>query len=100
MKCRASHELIYAQISWATAGAERSRAEGNRNARTPVKTDDGSTEPTVEEQLLAAILEANGRLTEVLKAYEDLHRVYQEQQVEERSRAEVRRPTVNPDSSF
>jgi hypothetical protein len=99
-KCRASQELIYAQIPWATSVAERSRANkhsetdqrrtssDNRNAG-----NDGSNSPvelTTEEKLLAALLAANAELLEVLKQWEDLHRLAIERKVEDRSRKDTR----------
>lgn len=44
----------------------------------------------MEENLLAALLAANGELVEVLRQYEDLERVAMERKAEDRSRKEVR----------
>lgn len=99
-KCRASQELIYTQIPWASAGAERSRAEKvvHQHARTrssqqdliPANTEDVPDELTVEEELLAALLDANEALVAALRIYDDLARVATERATEEKSRREVR----------
>lgn len=47
-------------------------------------------ETTKEQQLLDAILAANGELIEVLKQYEDMDRVAMERKAEYRSRKETR----------
>ncbi|EPQ55785.1 hypothetical protein GLOTRDRAFT_60574 [Gloeophyllum trabeum ATCC 11539] len=99
-KCRASQELIYAQIPWASAGAERSRlAAAARDSANFPGTDEEPAAPTPEEQLLAALLEANEELQEALRLYDDLERVGLERQAEERSRKEVRmdRSKLNAD---
>ena len=60
----------------------------NRNAG-----NDGPNSPvelTIEEKLLAALLAANAELLEVLKQWEDLHRLAIERKVEDRSRKETR----------
>ena len=103
MKCRSSQELIFAQIPWASAGAERSRAmkdtdtqKSKRNLSSDfnnlVVKDIPETplELTVEENLLAALLGANAELMEALQQYEDLERVAQERKAEERSRKEAK----------
>lgn len=104
MKCRTSQELIYAQIPWASAGAERSRLESGRPPKAPLSnrnesypdlaasrgSEDEPIELTTEEQLLAALLGANEELLEALRVYDDLERVGAERMVEERSRQEVR----------
>ncbi|KAF5353476.1 hypothetical protein D9756_008105 [Leucocoprinus leucothites] len=77
-KCRSSQELIYAQIPWATAEAEKSM----------MAKDD--QQPTKEQELLDAILAANGDLLEVLNQYEDMDRVAMERKAEYRSRKETR----------
>ncbi|OAX40769.1 hypothetical protein K503DRAFT_583300 [Rhizopogon vinicolor AM-OR11-026] len=113
-KCRASQELIYTQIPWASAGAERSRCERERNVdgigRTrsqpelqfnpPPSRDyhggDGiiynaeGEEQTVEEELLGALLEANGALLGALRIYEDIMRVVEERVAVEISRKDVK----------
>ena len=95
-KCRSSQELIYAQIPWASAGAERSR-QGNvpraANGSYPnlhSREDESPTELTVEEELLAALLVANEALLEALRLYDDLERVAIERETEELSRRDVR----------
>ncbi|EGN94845.1 hypothetical protein SERLA73DRAFT_187914 [Serpula lacrymans var. lacrymans S7.3] len=102
VKCRASQELIHAQVPWASAGAERSRAERSQlthgRTRTPPalgalpspNSDDSPVESTVEEDLLAALLAANESLLEALRVYDDLERIAFERVAEERSRREVR----------
>lgn len=107
-RCRASQELISAQIPWAFTGAERSRQDAHRNGeqRGPVRpsmesnrtrtdsqisrttSEDGQL--TQEEQLLAALLAANEDLMEALRQYDDLERVGMEREAEERSRKETR----------
>lgn len=116
-KCITSQDLIAAQIPWATAGADRSRAAREtqqlqqqrtikrRNSPngpgTPNPTnkphrhkqgngEDSPVELTVEEQLLGALLEANGALTSVLRDYDDIERIGIERDTLERSRQEVR----------
>lgn len=95
-KCRSSQELIYAQIPWASAGAERSR-QGNPpravNGSYPnllSREDESPTALTVEEELLAALLAANEALLEALRLYDDLERVAVEREAEEISRRDVR----------
>lgn len=98
-KCQSSQELIFAQIDWASAGAERSRlAKDQERKRTfSIESnkphhdgDDLPIEQTVEEKLLAALLQANAELVEALKQYEDLERVAMERKAESRSRKETR----------
>lgn len=103
VKCRSSQELIFAQIPWASAGAERSRVKKDRDTQKRVRNlsndfnnlavkdiPETPSELTVEENLLAALLGANGELIEALQQYEDLERVAQERLAEERSRKEIR----------
>ncbi|KAE9403811.1 hypothetical protein BT96DRAFT_917357 [Gymnopus androsaceus JB14] len=121
LKCLSSQELIAAQIPWATAGAERSRREKEREmqllygetndaiprAKDKQRTRDRSIaeladaagipgrespvdEQTIEEKLLAALLEANGELLAALVQYDDLQRVAIERKTEEKSRKETR----------
>ncbi|GBE87135.1 hypothetical protein SCP_1003820 [Sparassis crispa] len=102
-RCRASQELISAQIPWAFAGAERSRqATGraevqHRDLRPSIDSDhptEESVELTPEEHLLAALLAANEDLMEALRVYDDLERVGLEREIEreaeDRSRKETR----------
>ncbi|RPD60760.1 hypothetical protein L227DRAFT_501092 [Lentinus tigrinus ALCF2SS1-6] len=110
-RCRASQELISAQIPWAFAQAERSReAAGKttdkhkeREGRHSVdrerereqlppspKKDKDSERLTTEEKLLAAILASNEELLEALRLYDDLERVGIERDAEERSKREIR----------
>lgn len=105
-RCRASQELIYAQIPWASANAERSRQAAGRESPVVRRKNSAGTprsnvlsivgEPedapglTVEEQLLAALLNANEELTEALRLYDDLERVKIEREAERRSKKETR----------
>ncbi|TFK17459.1 hypothetical protein FA15DRAFT_676054 [Coprinopsis marcescibilis] len=105
LKCRSSQDLIFAQIDWASAGAERSRIARNhekeRKARERTISTDSRTnsivdDETVEEKLLASLLAANGELLEALRQYDDLVRVAAEKKVEARSRKEVRMDPRDP----
>ena len=100
-KCRGSRDLIYGQIPWASAGAERSRAERALERGRGLSThgshqdlvaseEEPPQELTIEERLLADLLDANERLLGALGMYEDLERVALEKVAEERSRREVR----------
>ncbi|KAH9988894.1 hypothetical protein BJV77DRAFT_1019728 [Russula vinacea] len=112
-KCLTSQDLMVAQIPWATAGADRSRAAREAQQllqRTTKRTnglgahnvlsrphrnkqgsgDDSPVELTPEEQLLGAILEANEALTSVLRVYDDIERIGIEREAVERSRQETR----------
>jgi hypothetical protein len=87
-KCLNSHELIFAQVDWATAQADKSRIEADA-----VAAAGGETVPPGEtdaEKLLSAILTANSALQEALNMYDDLKRVGIEQQAEEQSKKEWR----------
>lgn len=115
-KCRASQELIYTQIPWASAGAERSRVEkiALQHTRRHSLTH-GSPEPSVadteglpdelttEEELLAALLDAHEALVAALGMHDDLARVAAERAAEEKSKREVkmdRRVSFIPCSFF
>jgi hypothetical protein len=86
-KCRASQELIVAQIPWATAGAERSRvaaaakrsressSDGGANGKLVKKALNGGSDLTKEEKLLAALLNANEELIEVFRIYDELEKM-------------------------
>ena len=107
-RCRASQELISAQIPWAFAQADRSREaagrpteaakaretrssidrERDRPPSSPKKDKDEHL--TTEEKLLAAILAANEELLEALRLYDDLERVGIERDAEERSKRDIR----------
>ncbi|CAL1694920.1 unnamed protein product [Somion occarium] len=111
-RCRASQELIYAQIPWASANAERSRQAAGRESPVVRRKNSAGTprsnvlsivgEPedapglTVEEQLLAALLNANEELTEALRLYDDLERVKIEREAERRSKKETRMDPRRP----
>ncbi|EIN05886.1 hypothetical protein PUNSTDRAFT_91523 [Punctularia strigosozonata HHB-11173 SS5] len=92
-KCTASQEFIFAQIPWATATAERSRsnrgqvADGYERQST---ADGQQTSITREEELLAELLFVNEELLAVLRVYDDLVRLGQERDAEERSRYDFR----------
>ncbi|KAI5118710.1 hypothetical protein M0805_004510 [Coniferiporia weirii] len=92
-KCRASQELIYAQIPWASAGAERSRSR-QQSSNDPRLNAVPETPTTREERLLAELLGANEELTDALKIYSDIERIGLENEVEqtarERSRVDFR----------
>jgi hypothetical protein len=98
VRCRASQELIFAQIPWATAGAERSRVHKPTHVEKtrlnvlhtflpPSSADNHTNDPpgvTTEERLLAALLGANEDLLEALRMYDDLQRMVSE--TEERNK--------------
>lgn len=92
LKCRQSQEIIYAQIPWATAGAERSRAEQQRKRTLSDNSvlEDAPVTLTTEEHLLAALLGANAEIADALQQYDDLERVGLEREAEENSRRDVR----------
>lgn len=77
------------QIPWATAGAERSRAQLDHTG-TRRRTD------TREELLLADLLKANEELTEALRMYKDLERIGVEREVENAIIQETMRSTPEP----
>ncbi|KAG2145564.1 hypothetical protein BD769DRAFT_1346935 [Suillus cothurnatus] len=93
-KCRGSQELIYTQIPWASAGAERSRNDRERNAegngRMKSQPDVQFKEQTLEEGLLDALLDANEALLGALRMYDDIMRVVEEQVAVEISRRDVK----------
>ncbi|KAJ7490141.1 hypothetical protein B0H11DRAFT_2277986 [Mycena galericulata] len=115
-KCMDSQELIFTQIPWASAGAERSRVakdaeerereyERERHRERKRKNSSNTMNSVVngslpdlagghvstrEEELLADLLAANEQLLEALGLYKDLQRVALEREAEERSRREVR----------
>ena len=101
-RCRASQELVFAQIPWATSSAERSRnnraASGDPIDRGEPNVLDLSKDPselTVEEQLLAALLISNEELVESLRMYDDWERVGFETDVDQWSQSDgVKRPKV------
>ncbi|EMD38666.1 hypothetical protein CERSUDRAFT_82941 [Gelatoporia subvermispora B] len=75
-RCRASQEVIISQVPWATAEAEKSRSAAR------------STATTTEERLLEELLSANEALTDALKLYDDLERVANEKEAEDRLKTE------------
>ncbi|KAG1736206.1 hypothetical protein EDB19DRAFT_1878625 [Suillus lakei] len=113
-KCRASQELIYTQIPWASAGAERSRNDRERNAEGNGRTKSQPEVPfsspqsrdyhgvdakfynaereeqTLEEELLGALLDANEALSGALRMYDDVMRVAEERVAVEISKRDVR----------
>jgi hypothetical protein len=84
-----SQEIIAAQIDWATAIADRARAE-----QLSIVGPGEHVPTTVEEQLLHALVTANGELNDAFKGYDDLERIAiserEEAEVRERSRVELR----------
>ncbi|CAE6538926.1 unnamed protein product [Rhizoctonia solani] len=87
-KCMKSQEIIAAQIDWATAAADRAREDQH-----PPKGL-GEIVPTVEEQLLHALVTAHGELNDVFKTYDDLERIAisnrEVAEAEERSKVDFR----------
>lgn len=81
-RCRASQELIFTQIPWATSCAERSRNDRIASSE-PAEYEESNlldlskdpSELTVEEQLLAALLISNEELVESLRMHDDWERV-------------------------
>ncbi|KAG5651828.1 hypothetical protein H0H81_007260 [Sphagnurus paluster] len=90
VKCRASQELIFVQIPWASAGAEQSRAQRDQEALLQGMSEEQRVEQTTKEKLLAALLTANAELVDALQQYDDLERVAMERLAEEVSRKETR----------
>ncbi|KAI0255517.1 hypothetical protein BJV78DRAFT_1176277 [Lactifluus subvellereus] len=114
INCLISQELIAAQIPWATAGADRSRAtrEAQQQGRTIKRQnspnglnvsvltkhsrhkqgseDESPIELTPEEKLLGALLEANEALTSILRMHDEVEQIGIGHQALERSRQEVR----------
>ncbi|KAF7313226.1 hypothetical protein MKEN_01009200 [Mycena kentingensis (nom. inval.)] len=96
-KCIDSQELIFTQIPWASAGAERSRAAKDlqererkrKNSENALLPDNDSAQEspasTREEDLLGELLVANEALLEAIKQYDDLERVAKEQETIDRS---------------
>lgn len=68
----------------------QSRTRKDSKASILTDTDSNSSEQTVEERLLAALLAANAELVEALNQYDDMKRIAQERKVEKRSRQETR----------
>lgn len=98
-KCLASHELIYAQIPWATAVAERSRAaelETNGIKEPHVQPTQGPV-VTQEEELLGALLSSNEELQEALRVYDELVELASEKKVKERSKKDYRLDRTDSD---
>ncbi|KAJ7251204.1 hypothetical protein C8J57DRAFT_1723124, partial [Mycena rebaudengoi] len=92
-KCRASQEFIFAQIPWASVGAERSRVakdlEEKEKALQRMRKNGGM--PNGEQHDAARhLLAANAKLIEALQLYDDLERVAIEREAEDRSRTEFR----------
>ncbi|KAF8064159.1 hypothetical protein FPV67DRAFT_1629149 [Lyophyllum atratum] len=90
LKCRASQELIFAQIPWASAGAEQSRVQRDQEALAHGMPEEQRLEQTTKEKLLAALLTANAELVDALQQYDDLERVAMERKAEEVSRKETK----------
>lgn len=83
-----------AQISWATAQAERSREELRRMYLDENGMETRPIPTSKEEELLAALLGANQDLLEAFRIYDDLEllRVAEQEELEvaERSRKETK----------
>lgn len=83
-----------AQISWATAQAERSREELRRMYMDENGMETRPIPTSKEEELLAALLGANQDLLEAFRIYDDLEllRVAEQEELEvaERSRKETK----------
>ncbi|KAJ7656695.1 hypothetical protein B0H17DRAFT_359049 [Mycena rosella] len=116
-KCMDSQELIFTQIPWASAGAERSRAvmdqedrgkerdrERKRKNSVNILNPNGSVPDlgtplsTREEELHAELLSANEELIEALKLYDDLKRFAIEREAENRSRKVRMVPRLHADA--
>ena len=89
-------QLLYGETNDATPKAkdkqrtrDRSIAELADAAGIPGR-ESPVDEQTIEEKLLAALLEANGELLAALVQYDDLQRVAIERKTEEKSRKETR----------
>ncbi|KAJ7058589.1 hypothetical protein C8F01DRAFT_295051 [Mycena amicta] len=103
-KCIDSQELIFSQIPWASAGAERSRVAKDQQERESKRKNGGNTlnmdndsqgdvtapASTREEDLLGELLAANEQLLKALKQYDDLKRVAEEREVRVRSRHDIK----------
>ncbi|KAG5633248.1 hypothetical protein DXG03_007946, partial [Asterophora parasitica] len=72
LKSHASQELIFAQIPWASAGAEQSRVQRDQEALLLGMPEEVRMEQTTKEKLLAALLTANAELIDALQQYDDL----------------------------
>jgi len=70
-KCIDSQELIYIQIPWATAGAERAKERARTDS---TANGNGTPVPTREEELLTELLTSNEQLIDALIQYDDLER--------------------------
>lgn len=68
----------------------RSVTHGSQQDLTLANMEDAPNELTIEEELLAALLDANEALIAALRMYDDLARVAAERATEEKSRREVR----------
>jgi hypothetical protein len=124
-KCRGSQELIYTQIPWASAGAERSRNDRERNAEgngrmksqpdvqfssppsrdyhgmdAKIYVNAEGEEQTLEEGLLDALLDANEALLGALRMYDDIMRVVEEQVAVEISRRDVKMDRRHIDNEY
>jgi epidermal growth factor receptor substrate 15 len=70
LKCSKSQEIIAAQIDWATAIANHAHME-----QLALVGPSGHVPTTMEEQLLQALVTANGKVNDALKAYNDFERM-------------------------
>lgn len=98
-KSRASQDLIHTQIPWASASAERSRAQQVQQRAQHINNSPPPV--TTEEKLLAELLKANEDLIEALRIYDDIERIGVEREYEkavrERSRVETRHIPTHQD---
>ncbi|KAJ7239975.1 hypothetical protein B0H12DRAFT_73240 [Mycena haematopus] len=99
-QCLESQKVIFSQIPWASASAERSRIAKLEQSQTSI---DGDTalEPqllTWEEELLLEMLAANEGLLAALGTYDDLRRVAVKREEERRNTTEST-DTLRDDSS-
>ncbi|KAG8908981.1 hypothetical protein FRB99_000084 [Tulasnella sp. 403] len=90
-KCMRSQDIVSAQIPWATAQADRARAQALASRPPDAEPTDSQT---LEEELLAQLLQAHQELIEGFRVYDDLERLAlaerEEKEVQERSRHETR----------
>jgi len=86
-KCMGSQDFIVAQIPWATviSGRSRDKLQEQQAIAASIQGEEGQqqqTPETAEEQLLAALLQANQDLVEVFKQYDELERLGMHEQEE------------------
>ncbi|KAH8102894.1 EF-hand [Cristinia sonorae] len=89
-RCRASQEVIFSQIPWATSLAERRQPKHKSHKR----------KETTEERLLAELLATNEVLLDAIKAYENMERLRHDQAALEQSIAEHKMRALDAVVSF